>query len=159
MENYKKTLYNKKFSNDINFAAIQGRRAQWGWYWWCIDFIDYAVVLLTTSWEIRDVWLTDAISIFFWRDLFCPALKLLWDRLLLIRNTMIIFLLCFEILSKFVVVCGLIRTHATLFPPIRVCLLVYVWNLEMRWLVLCCQCFSLWWLAVRDYWVYTFLNI
>jgi hypothetical protein len=28
MDNYKKTLYSKKFSNDLNFAAIQGKRAQ-----------------------------------------------------------------------------------------------------------------------------------
>lgn len=28
METYKKTLYSKKFSNDINFQAIQGRKAQ-----------------------------------------------------------------------------------------------------------------------------------
>jgi tRNA A37 threonylcarbamoyltransferase TsaD len=26
MDNYKKTLYGKKFSNDINFAAITGKR-------------------------------------------------------------------------------------------------------------------------------------
>ena len=28
MDNYKKTLYSKKFSNDINFVAIQSKR-QW----------------------------------------------------------------------------------------------------------------------------------
>lgn len=36
METYKKTLYSKKFSNDINLGAIQSRRAPW---LICIDFI------------------------------------------------------------------------------------------------------------------------
>ena len=29
MENYKKTFYSKKFSNDFNFAIIQGKKAHW----------------------------------------------------------------------------------------------------------------------------------
>lgn len=27
MDNYKKSFYSKKFSNDLNFAGIQGKRA------------------------------------------------------------------------------------------------------------------------------------
>lgn len=29
MENYKKTFYTKKFSNDFNFGIIQGKKAHW----------------------------------------------------------------------------------------------------------------------------------
>jgi hypothetical protein len=32
MENYKKTFYSKKFSNDFNFALVQGKKAPWKMY-------------------------------------------------------------------------------------------------------------------------------
>lgn len=29
MDPYKRSFYNKKFSNDLNFAGIQGKKAPW----------------------------------------------------------------------------------------------------------------------------------
>ena len=42
MENYKKSFYSKKFSNDLNFAGIQGKRAYW------------SLILSSISWNYYD---------------------------------------------------------------------------------------------------------
>jgi hypothetical protein len=46
MDSYKKTLYSKKFSNDINFVAMQSRRVPW-------DDSDAAYILSTSDYMIQ----------------------------------------------------------------------------------------------------------